>query len=107
MIEAIIDGYLEWLINNINSVDELIYSLCEYFNDDKYNPEINLNSIINYYIIDDLNELDDLLINYYVSNIVLNSKTEFITSIIHLVLPNKSIESCGVFDSDEFLDDEE
>lgn len=63
LIEAIIDDYLEWLINNINSVDELIDSLREYLDGNKYNPEINLNNIINYYNIDDLNELNDLLIN--------------------------------------------
>lgn len=39
---------------------ELLDSLREYLNDVNYNPEFDLNNIINHNL-DDINELDDLL----------------------------------------------
>lgn len=46
-------------ITSIVSI-ELLDSLREYLNDVNYNPEFDLNNIINHNL-DDINELDDLL----------------------------------------------
>lgn len=73
---------IEWSNNNITVSNELLDSLREYLNDMNYNPEFDLNNIIN------------------VSNAELDSKLELITNIIRLVLSNKWIEPCGAFDSE-------
>lgn len=94
-IESIMDNYLEQSINSINSVDELLNSLSRYLDDTNYNPEFNLNNVN--FNIDDLYDLYFLLTGSYMGNLELDSKTEFITNIIRLVLTNKMIEHCGAF----------
>ena len=91
------------MISNINSVDELLESLRDYLDDTNYESEFNLDNIINYYNIDDFDELDDR----FIASDEMDSKIELIDTFIKLVLTNELIEPCGAFDSDEFADDEE
>ena len=117
-IELIIEDYHEWItdrddLSNIMCVDDLLESLRDYLNDTNYESEFNLDNIINYYNIDDFDELDDRFIASYDNDDEMDTKIELIDTIIKLVLINDDIEPCGAFEEDdefdkyEFADDEE
>ena len=66
-IEIIIEDYLEWLtdrddLSNIECVDDLLESFRDYLDDTDYVIEFNLDNIVNYYNIDDFDELDERFI---------------------------------------------
>ena len=111
-IESIIEDYHEWFtdnnyLSNINSVDELLESLRDYLDDTNYESEFNLDNIINYYNIDDLDELDDRFIVSYDDDVAMDKKIQLIYKCIELLMMDEWIEPCGAFDEDEFADDEE
>ena len=105
-IELIIEDYHEWIadrddLSNIMSVDDLLESLRDYLNDTNYESEFNLDNIINYYNIDDFDELNDRFIASYDNDDEMDSKIELIDNIIKLVLNNDDIEPCGAFEEDD------
>lgn len=78
-IKSIIVDYYEWFIgiydlSNINSVDELIESFREYLLYRNYNPEFNLDDVINYYNIGDLDDRNILFITSYEDDDEMDSK---------------------------------
>ena len=107
-IELAIEDFFEYHdFDRIQCVDDLMEQLHDYLNDVGLDRDFNLDNIINYYNIDDLDELDDRFIANYDNDDEMDSKIELIDTIIKLVLINEWIEPCGAFDEDEFADDEE
>ena len=105
-IELIIGDYHKWIadrddLSNIMSVDDLLESVRDYLDDTNYESEFNLDNIINYYNIDDFDELDDRFVASYDNDDEMDSKIELIDTIIKLVLVNDDIEPCGAFEEDD------
>lgn len=53
------------MISNISYINKLLESLRKYLDDTNYNLEYNLGNIINYYYIDDFDDLNNRFIASY------------------------------------------
>ena len=107
-IELAIEDFFEYHdFDRIQCVDDLMEQLHDYLNDVGLDRDFNLDNIINYYNIDDLDELDDRFIASYDDDEAMDKKIQLIYKCIELLMMDERVEPCGAFDSDEFADDEE
>ena len=91
-VELAIDDFFEYYdLFNINSVDELRESLHDYLYDIGIDIDFNLNNIINYYNINDLNELNNRFIASYDDDVSMDKKIQLIYKCIELMINRSTI----------------
>ena len=86
-IELAIEDFFEYLdLDRIQCVDDLMKQLHDYLDDVGLDRDFNLDNIINYYNIDDLDELDDRFIASYDDDDTMDKKIELIYKCIELLM---------------------
>ena len=101
-IELAIEDFFEYYdLDRIQCVDDLMEQLHDYLNDVGLDRDFNLDNIINYYNIDDLDELDDRFIASYDDDVAMDKKIQLIYKCIELLTMDEWIEPCGAFADDE------
>ena len=85
-IELAIEDFFEYHdLDRIQCVDDLMEQLHDYLNDVGLDRDFNLDNIINYYNIDDLDELDDRFIASYDDDEAMDKKIQLIYKCIELL----------------------
>ena len=86
-IELAIEDFFEYYdLDRIQCVDDLMEQLHDYLNDVGLDRDFNLDNIINYYNIDDLDELDDRFIASYDDDVAMDKKIQLIYKCIELMI---------------------